>query len=157
MTDNPKLRKNGLPDGRGHGAGSAVTRFQAGDGRPRPGRTKGARDERTEVEEVLAMTVEVTQGSRRRRANTRQAMLLLIRQKALAGDHRAIAYLDAKFAQYAPPAVDLNLTRPLLDEDVTILALGHARGVLPDRPCRRPCRCRLQPTVTARTSNEHAL
>jgi len=128
------LRKDGEIDDRGHGKGSRATRFKAGDGRRRPGRSKGSRSEKSDVLMVRDMTVSVTMGRRTSKATTRLAMLLAMRAKALKGDHKAIEWLDRKFGQYEPPEVDVGQTERLLVEDEAILLDdARARGLIGDQ------------------------
>lgn len=125
-----KLKADGTPDGRGHSEGSKATRLRSGHKRPGPGRPKGSRDERSEVEEIKNMTVKAVVNGRERRVGTRMFNMLRMREKAGKGDIRAIEWLDRKFAQYEPPVVELHLTAQRLEEDQAILADARARGVL---------------------------
>lgn len=127
----PKFRADGVPDGRGHADGSKETRFKPDDGRARPGRPKKSRDERTIVQAVRDMKVTVTDGGKRRKINTAEAILLKLRQKALAGDHRAAETLLKRFDRYEVPTAEPDRTRELLAEDQQILEAAAARRLLP--------------------------
>jgi hypothetical protein len=128
----PKIRADGEIDNRGHGEGSKSTRFAAGDGRPRPGRRKGSRDERTIVQAIRDMPVAVKDGSgRRKKVSTYDAILMTMRQKALAGDIKAAEVLLKRIERHEPPSVERNQTSDLLAEDRLILDAGRRRGLLP--------------------------
>lgn len=126
----PKFTAAGLPDGRGQAEGSKNTRFASGDGRPRPGRPKGARDEKTIVNEVRDMKVEAVIGRRKRKIDTQRAILLKQREKALKGDQRAAEFMDRKFQTYGPPIVEPDHISSLLEEDRAILDAARRRGLL---------------------------
>ena len=130
MAKPPRFRQDGEIDGRGHADASKSFRFASGDGRKRPGRPKGARDERTEVLLVRDMPVEITIGGKKRKGSTRLGMYMRQRHKALNGDQRATEFLDAKFSQFEPPLVQPDLTRILLEEDRAILAAAAGRGIV---------------------------
>lgn len=130
MAKQPKFRLDGELDGRGHADASKSTRFATDDGRKRPGRKKGARDEKTEILAIRDMLVEVTIGDKKQKVPTRTAIFLRQRKKALDGDQRATEFLDAKFSQYEPPLLEPNLTSDLLAEDQAILESAVARGLI---------------------------
>ena len=132
MAKPPRLKANGEPDMRGHADGSKRTRLAPGDGRRRPGRPKGAKDERTLVRLIQNMTVPINMPGLPKRINTQFACLLKLREKALRGDLRAIEMLDRKLGQHAPPYIEPNLTEDLLAEDAEILRDAERRGSVPD-------------------------
>lgn len=126
----PKFTKDGFPDGRGHGEGSKGTRFAKGDGRRRPGRPKGARDEKVLVNKIRDMKVEATINGRKRKVDTQQALLMKQREKALKGDQRAAEFLDRKFQAFGPPVVEPDHITPLLESDREILKCAVRRGLI---------------------------
>jgi hypothetical protein len=128
----PKIRGDGDIDHRGHGEGSKGTRFAAGDGRPRPGRRKGSRDERTIVQAIRNMPVTVKDASGRiKKVTTYDAILMAMRQKALAGDIKAAEALLRRIDRHEPPSVEQDRTADLIAEDQLILDAARRRGLLP--------------------------
>ena len=116
---------------RGHGEGSKATRFGQDDGRPRPGRKKGARDERTLLQLIKDLKVTVNLPGVPARIDTHLAYLLKLRERALKGDLKAIEMLDRKLAQYAIPSVQPDLTADLLAEDIAIIENARLRLTTP--------------------------
>ena len=123
----PKITKDGLPDGRGHGQGSKATRFSAYDNRPRPGRPTGARDLKTIVAAIRNLPV-AKDG--KRRVIAQEAILRAQVKKALAGDTRAAQFVQSQIDRFEQPVVNPDLTGQLLAEDAEILAATLARGGL---------------------------
>ena len=126
-----RIRKDGEQDNRGEAEGAKATQFKSGDGRRRPGRPKGSKDERTETREIQNMLVEVEIKGRKKMRSTRFAMMLVQRGKALKGDRHATEWLDQKFSKHEPPIYEPDLTQKLLAEDEVLLAHAYARGLLP--------------------------
>jgi hypothetical protein len=128
----PKLRADGEPDGRGRSVGSEQTRFKPGDGRPRPGRRKHSKDERTIVQSVSDMPVTVTRpDGKKSKITTFEAILIKQRQLALEGNLRSAEFMMKHIGKYELPPVDTNRTSDLLAEDQLILEVARRRGVLP--------------------------
>ena len=129
-----KLRKDGEPSNRGHGEGSKATRLGVGDGRKRPGRPRGLRDDATQMRELMGTLVTVSIEGKRRKVSVRMAIYYKQVQKALAGDHRSAALVETTFSRFAPPPYDPDPTRELLDDDEEILRQAGFRGLLPAEP-----------------------
>lgn len=134
MAKDPKFRKDGHPDLRGHGEGSKASRFQEGDGRRRPGRRKGALSLKTIYLNAGAMPIYVTINGKRTRITTADAIVLKQREKALGGGERAAERFMEKLEQYSPIEVQPDLTGELLAEDEVILAGAAGRGLLDGEP-----------------------
>lgn len=134
MSDDPSNSQyRNDADGRGHGEGSKNTWFKSGDGRPRPGRRKGSRDQRTIVEEILKMAVAYTGADgKRTKRSTLEAIYLKQRAKALQGDPKAIEFLMKRFDKYEPALNDRVSTSDLLAEDAIILESARRRGLAPE-------------------------
>ena len=130
MAKEPKFRKDGHPDGRGHSEGSKGSRFAEDDGRRRPGRPKGALSVKTIYLNAASMPIYVTINGKRKRITTADAIVLKQREKALGGGERAAERFIEKLEQYSPIEVQPNRTAELLAEDEVILAGGSARGEL---------------------------
>lgn len=130
MAKTPKFRLDGGPDGRGHADGSRATRFASGDGRRRPGRTKGSKSLKQIYLDVAATPVVLDRDGRKKKISTTQGIVMKQREKALKGDQRAIERFLDRIAEYSPPDVQLDLTATLLEEDAVLLAGGRQRGVI---------------------------
>lgn len=131
MAGPTKIRSDGGIDGRGHGEGSVQTRFAAGDGRKRPGRTRGAKSLATIYREVAKMPLALELGGKKTTISTAQGIVLKQREKALKGDQRAAEHLLVKIETHDPVEVRPDLTAQLLEEDADLLASARARGLLP--------------------------
>jgi hypothetical protein len=128
----PRFRADGELDGRGHAEGSRRTQFHAGDGRRRPGRPRGARDERSLVRQIRDMPVTITdQAGRRRKISTIEALLIKLRSEALAGNMKAMESLLKRIERYEVPSAEPDLTAKLLEDDQIILEAARVRGLLP--------------------------
>jgi hypothetical protein len=132
MAKEPKYREDGGPDGRGHAPGSVATRFGSGDGRPRPGRTKGAKDMKTIYMTAASMPVIATDPKtlKKTRYITKEALVLKQRDKALKGEDRALERFIDRIETYDPPEVDADRTGTLLAEDAELLAEAFGRGAI---------------------------
>jgi hypothetical protein len=126
----PRFRTDGTPDGRGQSDGSKAHRFAKGDGRPRPGRRRGSRDERTIVQTLRNLTVTATIGNKQVKLNTYEAILHKQRQLALGGNLAAAKFVMEWIARFEPPSVEPNHTAAVMEEDAIILADARRRGVL---------------------------
>jgi len=84
----------------GYGKPPVATRFQPGQsGNPR-GRRNGVRNFSTEVKEIAAMPVVVTERGKRRKITSLRASMLKLREQALNGNQRALEKYLALMAQY---------------------------------------------------------
>ncbi|MEQ8992764.1 MAG: DUF5681 domain-containing protein [Pseudomonadales bacterium] len=74
----------------GYGHPPMHSRFKPGQsGNPR-GRPKGSKNFKTDLLEVLKMPVQIGENGRKRKISSQRAGLLRLREKALAGDARAL-------------------------------------------------------------------
>ena len=124
-----KIGKDGARDGRGQSEGSKASQFASGDGRSRPGRKKGSKDEKTLVMRVRDMKVPMGSGNGRRSVPLRYAMFLAQAKKAMSGDTKAAEFLAKRFERYETPVTEPDATKALLQEDAAILADAAARGM----------------------------
>lgn len=131
MSKPTRTRSDGGVDGRGHGEGSVSTRFAPGDGRKRPGRTKGAKSIATIYREIAKMPVALELGGKKTKITTAQGIVLKQREKALKGDQRAAEHLLDRIEAHDPVEARPDLTAQLIDEDAELLASARARGLLP--------------------------
>jgi hypothetical protein len=131
MSKPPKIRGDGGVDGRGYAEGSVPTRFAPGDGRKRPGRTKGAKSLTTIYREIAKMPLALELAGKKTKITTAQGIILKLREKALKGDQRAAELLLDKIEAHCPVEARPDLTAQLLDEDVELLAGAQARALPP--------------------------
>jgi hypothetical protein len=84
----------GNRDGKGYTVGYGKppqhSRFSPGRSGNPAGRPKGARNLATDVKRTLKMPVKVNEGGRSRKISTQAGMLMLLREKVLKGDARAL-------------------------------------------------------------------
>ena len=134
MAEEIKTRLDGGPDRRGHAEGSKATRFAADDGRPRPGRKKGAKSLKTVYQAVAEIPVEAEIKGKRKRITSKEGIVLKEREQALKGDHRAREHFIKRLSEYSPTEVEPDRTAQLLAEDEAILASAYARGLIGVQP-----------------------
>ena len=125
----PKIRKDGARDGRGQSEGSRANRFASGDGRNRPGRKKGSRDEKTLIMKVFDMKVPIGSGDGRHHVPLSHAMLIAQAKKACNGDVKAAEFLLKRRDRYETSSTEHDATKALLEEDAAIFADAAARGL----------------------------
>jgi hypothetical protein len=73
----------------GYGKPPTHTQYRPGQS-GHPGRRKGVRNLKTDVKRTLAMPVKVKEGGRRRTKSTQEAALMVLRERALNGNTRAL-------------------------------------------------------------------
>jgi hypothetical protein len=102
------------------------SRFKTGGcGNPK-GRPKGVRNIETDVRNTLRAPVNVTINGRKRKVSTQKAILLRLREKALAGDRHAIDRMLLLAQAYNPEGL-AAATAALTDDDLNVLAVYQAR------------------------------
>jgi len=74
----------------GYGKPPTHSRFRPGQSGNPVGRRKGARNLMTDVQRTLKVAVSVKEGGRSRKISTQEGLLLVLREKALKGDARAL-------------------------------------------------------------------
>src|SRR4051794_36677302 len=77
----------------GYGKPPLHTRFAPGRSANPQGRRKGTRNLKTDVRRTLAAPVKVRVGDRMRTRSTQEAALMILREKALHGNERALERL----------------------------------------------------------------
>jgi len=99
----------------------AANRFKPGQsGNPR-GRTKGRKNFRTEIAEILEAPVTITEGGEQKRVTSRAATLMRLREKALKGDTKAMDRLLQLAAQHAADEEAAGRERAITLEEDDIL------------------------------------
>jgi hypothetical protein len=74
----------------GYGKPPMHTRYRPGQSGYPAGRRKGVRNLKTDVKRTLAMPVKVKEAGRTRTKSTQEASLMVLRERALKGDPRAL-------------------------------------------------------------------
>lgn len=77
----------------GYGRPPQDTRFKKGQSGNPKGRPKGRKDFATDVRDVLAASVTITENGRPKKVSSQRAALMRLREKALKGDGRALEKL----------------------------------------------------------------
>ena len=80
-------------------------RFTKGKSGNSAGRPRGSRSFKTELREVVELRIPVSENGRKTRMSVRQAVLVRLRQQALAGDGRAIDRLLKLVVAHLPDEV----------------------------------------------------
>jgi hypothetical protein len=124
------MRKRKQPSGDGayevgYGKPPEHTRFAPGRSGNPNGRPKGTRNFATDLKATLKAPVRITRDGKPRRVSTQEAMLLRLREKALAGDARALDRLIS-LAQ-AHNNEELTALSRLSTEDTAVLELFESR------------------------------
>jgi Family of unknown function (DUF5681) len=88
----PDMPGNSLDEGYevGYGKPPKHTRFRPGRSGNPAGRRKGVRNLMTDVKRTLQVPVKVKESGRARKISTQEGALMLLREKALQGDARAL-------------------------------------------------------------------
>lgn len=112
-------------DSVGYGKPPRHGQFRPGQsGNPR-GRPKGVRNLRTDVKRTLKLPVRVNEAGRSRKISTQQGMLMMLREKALKGDARALDRLTELASRFNnEPAVEM--AEAVSADDEAILAAYRA-------------------------------
>jgi hypothetical protein len=129
----------------GYGKPPTHTQFQPGQSGNPAGRRKGVRNLKTDVKRTLATPVKVKEGGRTRTRSTQEAALMLVREKALRSDQRALDRIVELAMRFNNDQAEVSPTEPLAAEDQAILAADRAKyaaaGTSPvtaDNPAPKP-------------------
>ena len=98
------------------------SQFRPGQSGNPAGRRKGVRNFMTDVKRTLAMPVKVKEGGRTRKKSTQESALMLLREKALQGDQRALDRLLELEVRFNNDEAESGLTQALPANDQAILA-----------------------------------
>jgi hypothetical protein len=96
------------------------SRFRAGQSGNPGGRKKGVRNLATDVKRTLKVPVKVHEGGRSRKVSTQAGMLMVLREKALKGDARALDRLLELGMRFNNEPV-CEVAHPLSTDDQAIL------------------------------------
>lgn len=98
------------------------TRFQKGQSGNPKGRPKGSKNLKTDLLELLAEKVAVTENGRARKIPKQRLMLMTLIAKAIKGDTKATGIVLQLMAQTVGLAAENRLAQPLAADDAEILA-----------------------------------
>jgi hypothetical protein len=117
----------------GYGKPPAHSRFQPGQSGNPVGRRKGVRNLSTDVKRTLKVPVRVKEGGRTRAISTQEGALMMLREKALKGDARALDRLLELAQRFNNDAGEIGTTQVLSADDQAILA-AYAAEVAAAKP-----------------------
>ena len=95
----------------GYGHPPIHTRFQPGESGNPKGRSRGSRNLKTTVLEILEERIDIREGDRIRRMPSFEAILRVTRQRALKGDAKAFALIWASRSRLATGLTSLVSAR----------------------------------------------
>jgi hypothetical protein len=106
----------------GYGRPPTHTRFRPGQSGNPAGRRKGMRNLSTDVKRALKVPVKVKEGGRTRAISTQEGALMVLREKALKGDARALDRLLELARLFNNDAGEIGPGQALSADDQAILA-----------------------------------
>src|SRR6478672_8714805 len=113
----------------GYGKPPKQSQFRPGQsGNPR-GRRKGLRNLVTDVKSTLGTPVKVKEGGRTRTKSTQEGVLMLLREKALRGDARALDRFVELAVRFNNDAAEVGSAQALAADDQAILSAYEAEIV----------------------------
>jgi uncharacterized protein DUF5681 len=99
--------------------------YSVGYGKPPTGnpagRRKGVRNLMTDVKHTLSTPIKVKEGGRMRNKSTQEGVLMVLREKALRGDPRALDRLLELALRFNNDAAEMSPAEPLGADDQAIL------------------------------------
>ena len=133
------------------------SRFRPGQSGNPAGRRKGVRNLMTDVQRTLKVPVSVKEGGRSRRISTQEGALLVLREKALKGDARALDRLielasrfNNESGETVAPALSAEDQVMLTAYTAEIAATAVARAMPADAPGRERIRLKGRPRHSQR-------
>lgn len=105
----------------GYGRPPVHSRFQPGQSGNPVGRRKGVRNLMTDVKRTLLKPVRLKEGGRTQQRTTQESALLVLREKALRGDARALDRLLDLAQRFNNDLAEAAAAQPLCAEDQGIL------------------------------------
>jgi hypothetical protein len=106
----------------GYGKPPLHSRFRAGQSGNPAGRRKSMRNLKTDVRRTLSTPIKVKEGGRTRKKSTQEGALMVLREKALRGDARALDRLLELAKLFNNDAAESGPAQPLGADDQAILA-----------------------------------
>jgi hypothetical protein len=105
----------------GYGKPPLHSRFRRGQSGNPAGRRKGVRNLMTDVRRTLSTPIKVKEGGRTRKKSTQEGALMVLREKALRGDARALDRLIELAMRFNNDAIETGPAQPLGADDQAIL------------------------------------
>jgi len=105
----------------GYGRPPTHSQFRPGQSGNPAGRRQGVRNLQTDVMRTLRTPIKVKEGGRSRTKSTQEGVLLVLREKALRGDPRALDRLLDLALRYNANPVEIGPTQALPADDQAIL------------------------------------
>jgi len=118
----------------GYGRPPTHTQFRPGQSGNPAGRRKGVRNLSTDVKRALKVPVKVKEGGRTRAISTQEGALMMLREKALKGDARALDRLLELAARFNNDASEISPAQVLAADDQAILAAYATEVAATARP-----------------------
>src|SRR5262249_23293042 len=118
----------------GYGKPPRHTRFRPGQSGNSAGRLKGVRNLATDVKRTLTVPVKVKENGRSRKISTQEGALMVLREKALKGDARALDRIVDLAQRFNNDAGEMGLAQPLCTDDQAILAAYAAEAMTAAKP-----------------------
>src|SRR5262245_3065905 len=118
----------------GYGKPPQHSRFRPGQSGNPAGRRKGVRNLSTDVKRALKVPVKVNQGGRTRAISTQEGALMVLREKALKGDARALDRFLELARLFNNDAGEIGPGQVLSADDQAILAAYAAEAVTAAKP-----------------------
>jgi hypothetical protein len=110
----------------GYGKPPMHSRFRAGQSGTPAGRRKGVRNLMTDVKRTLSTPIKVKEDGRTRKKSTQEGALMVLREKALRGDARALDRLLELAQRFNNEPAETGPAQALADDDRAILAAYRA-------------------------------
>ena len=120
----------------GYGRPPLHSRFVPGQSGNPKGRRKGTRNLKSDVMRALAVPVRIRVGERMRTRSTQEALLMVLREKALRGNERALDRLLQLAGSHNNDELEAAAAQPLGEDDQAILAAYVAESTA--RPSNAP-------------------
>ena len=112
----------------GYGRPPLHSRFRPGQSGNPAGRRKGVRNLKTDVVRTLSAPIRVKEAGRTRTRSTQEGALMLLREKALRGDLRALERIFELALRFNNDMTELGPAEPLSAGDQAILA-AYVAGI----------------------------
>jgi hypothetical protein len=142
----------------GYGKPPIHGQFRPGQSGNPAGRRKGVRNLETDVKRMLATPVKVKEGGRTRTRSTQEVVLMLLREKVLKDNPRALDRFLELAIRFSDQDAEVGLAQPLPDEDKAILTAwlnDHmAAGTSESQAARKSPPCNLLPHRTIGHADE---
>jgi hypothetical protein len=118
----------------GYGKPPRHSQFRPGQSGNPAGRRKGVRNLATDVKRTLRVPVKVKENGRSRKISTQEGALMVLREKALKGDARALDRLLEYASRYNNDGGEIGQAQPLGADDQAILEDYAAEAVAAAKP-----------------------